>query len=126
MRWTFTLPLPPNMANGRGHWRTRDRTRKQYLAQCDEAQLRGLVPPPPPKPLPRALLTAHLTLGGAMDDDNAAARCKHAIDWLVTRGYLVDDRRTCLKWTGFPTQTVSRSMPSGLTLHLDPFGPTEP
>ena len=126
MRISLTLPLPPNMANARGHWRTRERTRKAYLAACDDLQLIGRVPAPPATPLPRALITAHMTLWNPMDDDNAKARCKHAIDWLVTRGYLVDDRRTCLTWTGDPTQTVSRTAAPSLTLHLDPFGPTEP
>ena len=49
------------------------------------------------------------------------ARAKHALDWLKRRGYIVDDRRTCLTWAAVPTQEISRKKPSTLTLTLTPL-----
>jgi hypothetical protein len=118
----FRLPMPENLTNrksGRGHWRTIHSEKRKYQAMLDVLQSGGIIPPPPPAPLPKARLTSVMTLGGAMDDDNALARHKVAIDWLVKRGYLASDRRTCLTWTGLPTQRISRKNAPCLELTLE-------
>lgn len=116
----FPLPLPPNLANSRLHWRAKHGQRQAY-----ERLLTGLLyarqlPPVPALPLPRVTVFAELRLGNAMDDDNAVARCKWALDWIVKAGYLEDDRRSVVQWGGFPTQHLTRKMPPQLTLTLIP------
>lgn len=115
----FTFPLPPNLANGRMHWRTLTRKKTAYNADCDVLQLHEL-PPPPAQPFARATIAVTLTVGAQMDHDNAVARCKWPIDWLVTRGYLVDDKPKHLSWTGFPLQRVRRSE-HGVDITLTPL-----
>jgi hypothetical protein len=61
-----------------------------------------------------------MVLHGAMDDDNAVARHKWLIDWLVARGFLASDRRTCVRWAAFPTQRVTRKEPARITLTATP------
>jgi hypothetical protein len=112
----FTLPLPPNMANGRGHWRTRERERKDYYLRCCAAAGN---PRPPRVPWLRATYTVHLFLYNPMDDDNALARCKHALDFLVRRGYIVDDARQHLRLASVPEQSIDRAQPR-LLLTLTP------
>ena len=53
-----------------------------------------------------------------MDDGNALARHKWVEDWLVTRGYIVSDRKSCLTWLGFPEQHVTRKEPPSITVTL--------
>jgi hypothetical protein len=68
-------------------------------------------------------MTATLTLYNAMDHDGAVSRCKWALDWLVTRGYLVDDGPAILTWTGMPQQVVDRKLPARLTVVLEEVTP---
>jgi hypothetical protein len=109
---TLTLPLPENIANktsGRSHWSVTHRAKKAYYAACDERQRCGLVPPPPREPFAKATIRATLYVFNHMDEGNAMHRVeKWPCDWLKTRGYIKDDRRSCLKWEGFPTQIVKR------------------
>ena len=117
----FVFPMPPNLTNrrsGASHWAVRGREKKDYLAQCDQRQNAGLIPPPPKTPFKQALISSWMLLGGAMDDDNALARHKWPLDWLKTRGYIVDDRRTCVKWTGLPEQEVKRGVDYRLEITL--------
>jgi hypothetical protein len=123
MTVTLTLPMPENVGNARLHWRTKNRAKNDYLAACDALQARNAVPAPPPVPLPRATIAAAMVLGGHMDDDNAMARLKWPIDWLKTRGYIADDRRKNLTWTGFPSQHVTRKQPPSVTLTLTEIAP---
>lgn len=106
----FVFPMPTNVTNpgSRTHWAQKGRMKKEYLKQCDERQGAGLLPPPPKKPFTSATLSSVMHLGAHMDDDNAMARHKSILDWLKTRGYIVDDRKTCVRWTGFPEQEVKR------------------
>lgn len=104
----FRFPMPENIANRRGHWSANYRAGKALAATCDMLQFGAVLPPPPPTPWAKATVTARLTLYNPMDDDNAVARCKPLLDWLVTRGYLVDDRRKCLRWGAMPEQRISR------------------
>ena len=122
--------MPPNLGNTTyGHWRVKHKARTAYLTSCDWLLLAAgktlpdaefHVPPPPPAPYPSAIITAHLRLGAAMDEDNLFARIKWAQDWLKTRGYIADDRRTNLTWSGIPTQTISRKHVARLTITLTP------
>ncbi len=116
---TLDLPMPPNLANSRMHWRVKHREKLAYWATLDRMQLTRVLPPPPAVPWPHARLTSTMTLWAAMDDDNAMARHKWALDWLVTRGYLAGDTRKCLTWTGLPQQIVTRKTPPTLSLALE-------
>ena len=86
------------------HWRVKQNAKNAYAAQVHVLLATRQLPPVPDAPIARAAVTATLTLGAWMDDDNAVARCKWPIDLLVRLGYLADDRRTCLRWGAFPEQ----------------------
>ena len=118
----FAFPLPPNLANSRMHWRVKHNAKVKYWGLCDERQMLKLLPKPPKTPWEHVTVESHMFLGGAMDDDNAMARHKWVFDWLVTRGYLADDKRNVVKWLGLPTQTMSRGKGKvhGITLYLTP------
>lgn len=118
----FRLPMPENLTNrksGKGHWRTIHNEKKRYQAHLDLLLTGGIIPPPPEVPMAKAKITSAMTLGGAMDDDNALARHKVAVDWLRTRGYIKSDRKTCLSWTGLPTQRITRKNEPCLELTLE-------
>jgi hypothetical protein len=120
---TFAMPLPPTITNASGKSRmfwSVEGAKKDYWRSCDEWRGEGRIPPKPPLPYRRAWLRVTLYLGGAMDDDNATARAKWALDWLVKHRYLLSDRRTCLRWVGIPDQVVSRSHEYRLVLTLSP------
>ena len=116
---TLTLPLPPNMANGRMHWRTKHRARTDYMRDCDTFQMLGHAPPPPFAPLSGVELSATLYVWATHDDDNALARTKWAADWLKTRGYIVDDKRPHCRFT-IPEQVIDRAH-QRLVLTLTPL-----
>lgn len=126
----FVVPMPPLITNAGGqrsrHWRALEREKAEYWDALDFVALGWTggpgyrMPPVPATPLERAVVSSHMTLGGAMDDDNAIARHKWLIDWLVGAGYLASDRRTCLRWAALPTQTVTRKTPALLRLTLTP------
>lgn len=94
------MPLPPNRGNARGHWRVQWKRKQDFYDACDERQAVGLIPAPPTTPITKAELHAWFYVHNLMDYDNLAARLKHALDWLVTRGYLEDDRPANLRITG--------------------------
>ena len=107
----LVFPMPPNLTNrvsGHSHWSVRGREKKAYLALCDQCQLIGRLPKPPKHPIQEASVSSVMYLGSAMDDDNALARHKWALDWLKTRGFIVDDRRKCIRWSGLPEQVIKR------------------
>lgn len=122
---TLTLPMPDTLTNsGRGRsrgWRAVARAKRTYFARLDWLQMLGTLPPPPAVPIARARLTSVMHLGAAMDDDNAVARHKWALDWLVTRGYVATDRRSGLRWAAFPEQVVSRKHAYELILTITPL-----
>lgn len=119
MTLIFRMPLPLNLANARLHHMVKHRAKVEYWRHLDLLQAGGILPPPPKVPLAKAIMTAHFTMPNAMDDDNAMARAKHAVDWLKTRGYIVDDSRKYLKWGGIPTQRISRKNEPCLELTLE-------
>jgi hypothetical protein len=124
---TFAMPLPAiatNRQHGASrHFRAIEADKKDYWRACDVWRGEGRIPPKPPLPYRRAWLRVTLYVGGAMDDDNATARPKWAVDWLVKHRYLLSDRRTCLRWVGIPDQVVSRSHEYRLVLTLSPREP---
>lgn len=87
----LTLPLPPNIANGRYHWAQKHRLKKKFYQRCDQMSL--LVPRSewPDEPHQKADVRVKLCTWGPMDRDNQFARCKWVLDWLVTRGVIQDD-----------------------------------
>ena len=122
----IVVPMPPNIGNGsHGHWRARHSQKVAYWEVLDSlAAFAGplgayQVPRPPRQPLARATISSTMYLGGPMDDSNAMRRHKWVEDWLVTRGYLVDDRKKVLTWTGFPEQIVKRGQDYRIELHLE-------
>ena len=68
-----------------------------------------MIPSPPKLPFQKVQIRSVMQLGNHMDDDNAMARHKPLLDWLKTRGYIADDRRSVLRWEGFPEQIVKRN-----------------
>lgn len=120
----FRFPMPMNIANRSGrrtsHWAVEYGKKTQFWAVCDVLQRAGDFPPPPASPLPRAVVHSVMRLGHAMDDDNAMRRHKWVLDWLKTRGYIVDDKRKCIRWAGLPEQIVGRKQDYSITLTLTP------
>lgn len=101
----FVLPLPPNMSNSRWHWRTKYKKQFEYELRCLHALGHA------EKTLERATISAHLFLYSYMDVDNAMARLKWPVDLLVKHGYIADDSRKVLTWSGLPEQTIDRKNP---------------
>lgn len=121
----LTLPLPPNMANSRWHWRVKENKRQAYFETLDILVAMRRLPAAPPETPRRATIGAAMVVGGLHDADNALARLKWACDWLVRRGYLHDDNPKCLTWDGLPTQEVSRKKPATVTLTITPLAGAE-
>lgn len=122
----FVLPMPLNLANSRAHWRTKHKARQQYMRTLDGLLLVRALPPVPRQPIDQATVWATLHLGAWMDDDNAVARCKWPLDWLVRAKYLEDDRRSVLRWGAFPEQYVSRKVHPMLLLTIVPCPAGQP
>jgi len=57
---------------------------------------------------PRAAIRSVMYVGAKNDAGNAMNRHKWVEDWLVTRGFLVDDNPDALRWDGLPEQVVKR------------------
>ena len=115
----IVAPMPDNPnATKRGNWKKRDSIRKKYFARLDELQNCGLIPAPPKFPFEKATVRSVMHLGHGMDEDNAMRRHKELMDWLKTRGYIVDDRRSVLKWESFPEQIIRRNGRYTITLTL--------
>lgn len=119
----ITLPLPPNMANSRFHWRVKHNKRTAYFDACGmiafdrhnawwvEAWRGG----PPAK----AKVKATIYCGGRMDHDNAIARLKWPIDWLVANGWLVGDKPSQLEWVWPIEQIVKRKQQYRVEFELE-------
>lgn len=87
----FVLPLPPNILNNQRHWRWKHAAKKKFYTDCDRLQLLHTIPGPPERPMHRAKGHVTLFVHQRMDEDNMVGRTKWCRDWLVTRGYIVDD-----------------------------------
>ena len=103
----LTLPLPPNRANAREHWRATHKKKVAYYqraklalyAQCGVMQ---------DEALERPTLTATLYVWNFYDPDGATALLKWPIDCLVSYGILVDDSMKHLDFTQIPKQVIDR------------------
>ena len=121
---TLTLPLPPNMANGRMHWRAKERARNAYVELCDWWRATRVMSPSktlytPEQPLTGVTLSAVIALWNPMDDDNCMARLKWSVDWLVSRKFLAGDSRKHVRWAGIPEQRIDRSgKPHSVTITI--------
>jgi hypothetical protein len=119
---TLTLPMPPNMANGRGHWRKKHKAQQAYRSACVARLYGGTLPALPDVPPTPVTITSTLYLWATMDDDNALARIKHAADFLKWAGYIVDDRRQHCRFT-IPEQVIDRKN-QRLVLTISPLSPS--
>lgn len=117
---TVTLPLPPNLANGRGHSRWIGAAKKRYFAQLDHRQNCGLIQPPPERAIERVVITSVAYVGAPNDSENMHFRAyKWPCDWLRTRGYIVnDDPSHCTMVQ--PEQVVKRGQVYRVVLTLTP------
>lgn len=116
---TFRFPMPPNLANSRMHYMAKHKSKTSHWAMCDLLAKGGLLPKKPKSaPWDKAVVASQMVVGALHDHDNAVARHKFVLDWLVKRGYLVDDSPKHLRWEGFPTQRVSRKNEPSITLTL--------
>lgn len=103
------LPPPPDVGgNARKNWRTALRDKKRYYNACDERQLLGLIPPPPAKPIAFCKITTHFRTHCTLDWDNICGRQKLPLDFLVTRGYLLDDSPKVIPVCPVVTQEIDR------------------
>ncbi len=102
----LTLPLPPNRANAREHWRVTHRKKMAYYARADLA-LRAQ-PEAMRVALGRITLTATMYVWNKGDADNATSRLKWVLDSLVRNGVLMDDNDYWLDFTEIPKQVVDR------------------
>jgi hypothetical protein len=106
---TLTFPMPLNIGNGgHYHWRTRANQKAAYVKALDTLQGAGIIPPPPRKALDHVTVDSIMHLARQMDVDNAMRRHKWVMDWLKTRGYIVDDSPAHLTWVSFPEQHIKR------------------
>ena len=112
-RHNLILPLPPNRANARWHWRTEVKLKAAYYLRCRAAA------PPPREPYERCRIHATFYLHNLMDHDNLAARMKWPQDYLVGK-FIVDDDPAHLEWAGFPEQVIDRK-DKRLVIELEPI-----
>jgi hypothetical protein len=118
---TLMLPMPRRMANGsHGHWSYKLAMQNQYIGVLNAMQCARLVPAPPKEPPQCAQLASHLFLRSEMDDDNALARLKWPIDWLVNNHYLAGDKRKNLR-NSIPLQTVTHREPQRIEFGITPL-----
>ena len=86
--YRLNLPLPPNLGNGRFHWRKKHRLEKEYALSAFvpiyNLGLKG-------RRFNHITVVPTLYCGNRMDVDNAVARLKWAIDALVDQQVIPDD-----------------------------------
>ena len=107
----LTLPLPPNRANAREHWRVTHRKKKEYYEKAGNAILLEIANRPTLGPcMERMRLDATFYLWNKMDRGNMVARLKFIEDILVHYGLLHDDNEEWLDLQ-MPTQVIDRKNP---------------
>ena len=104
----MTVPMPPNVANARQHWRVKLNAKQEYWRKLNLMEAAGAFPKPPYPTPARSEIHARMFLGAQMDHDNAVARMKWLLDWLCASRYIADDSPKALSWQGFPEQIVKR------------------
>ena len=106
----LVLPMPPNRANARKHWRVVLKEKKAYWERLDLLYCARELPKAPKSPPERTRLKTQMYVFSIMDHDNAVARLKLALDWLVRAGYIADDSPKHLDLE-MPEQVVDRKNP---------------
>lgn len=117
----LVLDLPKATGNARMHWRTRYYTRTRFWEAQDNRQRLGLIEPPPNRPMGSVTVLAHFLVSKPNDPDNLTARLKDVMDWLKTRGYIVDDGPSVVKALTVTQETVPRK-DCGLVLDVVALG----
>ena len=123
----ITLPLPPNMANSRLHWRVKNRKRKEYFEACDLAAIlvpvreRALLVRRAPS-IEKTMIRATVYCGALHDEDNLLARLKFPVDWMVRRGFLKDDGPMQISWYWPIEQVVKRGQDYRVEFELTEVG----
>jgi hypothetical protein len=110
----LTFPMPPNIANSRWHWRSKQAKKAHWFGVIDI-----LHRPHDDPPMEKALIAADFYLWNKMDYDNLFARLKWPLDWLTLNSYIVDDNPDVLKWETMPTQQIDRKN-QRLVITLEP------
>ena len=87
----FVLPLPPNRANSRWHWREESRRKNTFYLMST-----ALYPRLPAQRLERCDISCDLYVWSVMDHDNLVGRCKWVLDWLQAREYIASDSPKCI------------------------------
>ena len=106
---TLTLPLPPNIANARMHWRAKNRRKIAYMAEANVWRMRRDNPVRWHGGTPgKVAISVKLYVWSIMDIDNLVARLKWPLDWLTMGEYIVDDSPDHLRWAGMPEQEIDR------------------
>lgn len=109
------LPLPPNMGNADfGHWRTRYDVKRQYAEYFKTLLNLNIIMAPPEKPPLFSSLEIKMFVRAELDQDNAHARIKFALDGLTKNGYIVDDKKKYLKYV--LEQVIDRKSPTRLEI----------
>jgi len=67
-------------------------------------------------------IKATIYCGGRMDDDNAIARLKWPVDWMVRNGWLEGDRSSQLSWDWPIAQVVKRGQDYRVEFELTEVG----
>lgn len=111
----MSLPLPPNVANLRGHWRVRRRTLRAWRDRALGRMVQqGYYYPSEPWARARIRCAFWLASGTRMDRDNLAARQKPILDFLKQEkggaGFFVDDSPDILEVLE-PTQAFDHTDP---------------
>ena len=111
----FDLPLPANLGNARMHWAAKNRAKKYYWAALDYMVNLGQLPKPPRTPYRQAHAWIQLRTWRLMDRDNGHARIKWVLDWLQTRGYVMND-----KWVTYDLDVIASPRKEvGITMTLE-------
>lgn len=118
----LVLPLPKNLANWRAHHMVKHREKKAYWKRCDNLMYFPDFPlPPKDGPMESVTLAATWYVGNLMDEGNAVHRLKWIEDWLVTRGYIMDDRTANVSLSK-PVQFIDRKDPR-VEIEIHAVGP---
>jgi hypothetical protein len=101
----FVLPLPPNRANARWHWRTERQKKVLWFTLADVLYKPSKEPP---IEAGKARISATLYTWNKMDVDNLFGRLKWPCDWLERRGWIAGDDPDSIEWAGIPQQFIDR------------------
>jgi hypothetical protein len=98
------LPMPSERANARKHYMAAAKEKRDYFDACNLFLME--THQTVPHQLVFVRYNVHLETGRAMDFDNLVARTKWPIDFLVERGFLVNDDPKHFWPYQLPTQEI--------------------